>query len=289
MPSSPLKHLLGSRPHLRWWHWALLGLTLFCVVVLVIRQPLTRYATHRVLSSVPGWEADAADAHISFFPLVYTVTRLSLVPTDHTLPIFYIERMDTGVFWGDLLRGHLNAWANLEHLKMTFFIIPIVIPDIAAMLRQVMPIAIERMQLKNGEITVALRHSRSDDPNKPEGDGPQLWFHDLEATAEGLATRPELEHHATTLALRAIMAKTGTLSAFVTVDLLSPDAITFTGQLQLVGLHLSDLDSVLEPAGLKIAGTFDLQARFGCDHGKLTGALQPVLKNGKVEALGPDL
>lgn len=262
---------------------------LLWLVVLVVRQPLARYATHRALSSIPGWQADTSDAHISFFPLVYTVSRVHLVPEDKSLPIFYVERLDTGVFWGDLLRGHLNAWANLEHLKMTFFLIPIVIPDIAAMLRQVMPIAIQRLQLKNGEITVALRHSRSDDPEKPEGVGPQLWFHDLEATGEGLATRPELEHHATTLALRSTVAHSGTVSAFVTVDLLSPDALTFSGQLQLVGLHLSDLDSVLQPTGLKISGTFDLIARFGCDHGKLVGGLQPVLKNGAVKALSPDL
>jgi hypothetical protein len=289
MASNALKGFFLGLRSLRWWHWTLLGVALLWLVVLVVRQPLTRYATHRVLSSVPGWEADAGEAHLSFFPLVYTVTRVHLVPEDRTLPIFYIERLDTGVFWGDLLRGRLNGWANLEHLKMTFFLIPIVIPDIAAVLSQIMPLAIERMQLKDGEITVALRHTRSEDPTKPEGNGPQLWFHDLEATAEGLATRPELEHHATTLALRATMAHSGTVSAFVTVDLLSPEAITFSGQLQLLALRLSDLDAVLEPAGLKIGGTFDLLARFGCDHGKLTGALQPVLKNGSVQAIGPDL
>jgi hypothetical protein len=289
MPLSHVKRLFHPLRHLRWWHWTLLGLALACLVVLVVRQPLTRYATHRALYSIPGWEADAADAHISFFPLVYTVTQVHLVPVDKTLPIFYVERLDTGIFWGDLLHFRLNAWANLAHLKMTFFLIPIVIPDIAAMLQQVMPIAIERMQLKDGEITVALRHSRSDDPEKPEGDGPQLWFHNIEATAEGLATRPELEHHATTLAIRGTMAHSGTVSAFVTVDLLSPEAITFTGQLQLVGLHLSDLDSVLASTGLKMTGTFDMLARFGCDHGKLTGGLQPVLKNGNIQAIGPDL
>jgi hypothetical protein len=289
MPFNPVKSLVRPLRHLRWWHWTLLGLAMLCLVVFVVRQPLTRYATHRVLSSIPGWEADAADAHISFFPLMYSVTRVHLEPVDKTLPIFYVERLDTGIFWGDLLHWRLNAWANIEHLKMTFFLIPIVIPDIAAMLQRVMPLAIERMQLKDGEITVALRHSRSDDPEKPEGDGPQLWFHNIEATAEGLATRPELEHHATTLALRATMAHSGTVSAFVTVDLLSPEVISFSGQLQLVGLHLSDLDSVLESTGLKMTGTFDMLARFGCDHGKLTGALQPVLKNGNVQSIGPDL
>jgi hypothetical protein len=289
VPSPKLTKLLALRQHLRWWHWTLLSVCLFCLLVLAVRQPLARYATHRALSSIPGWEADAGDAHISFFPLVYTVTRLHLVPEDKSLPIFYVERMDTGVFWGDLLKGHVNGWANVEHAKMTFFLIPIVIPDIAAVLRQLTPLAIQRIQLKDGEITVAFRHQRSDDAEKPEGSGPQLWFHDIEATMEGLATRPELEHHATTLALRSTLAHSATLSAFVTVDLLSPDAITFSGQLQLLGLKLSDLDSVLAATGLKISGTFDMQARFGCDHGALVGALQPVLKNGAVQSLAPDL
>lgn len=282
------KRLALLRPR-RWWHWTLLGVAVLCLAVAVIRQPLTRYETHKALDSIPGWEADAGDAHISFFPLVYSISRVHLVPADPTLPILYIERMDSGVFWGDLLHGRLNAWSKLEHVKMTFFLIPIVIPDIAAILQRVQPIAIERMQLKDGEITVALRHSRSDDPQKPEGNGPQLWFHDLEATVEGLATRPELEKHATTLALRARMANSGELSAFVTVDLLSPGAITFSGQLQLVGLNLADMDSVLGPSGIKIRGTFDLLARFGCKQGALTGALQPVLKNGEVDTLSKDV
>ncbi|MGO8969754.1 MAG: hypothetical protein ACLQDQ_09290 [Myxococcaceae bacterium] len=274
---------------LRWWHWALLGLTIAWLAILAVRQPLTRYATHRALRAIPGWEADAADARLGFFPLVYTVTGVHLVPEDRSLPVFYIERMDTGVFWGDLLRRRLNGWANLDRVKMTFFLIPIHIPDLAAMLQKVMPLAIERMQCKASEITIALRHTRSGDPEKPEGDGPQLWFHDLEATVEGLATRPELQPHATTLALRATMASTGKLSAFVTVDLLTPGANTFTGQLGLVGLKLADLDSVLGPSGFRLSGTFDLKARFGVDHGKLSGALEPVLKHGQVEALGGDL
>jgi hypothetical protein len=288
MPTPLKKRLALLRPR-RWWHWTLLALGVLCVAVAVLRQPLTRYETRKALHSIPGWEGDAGDAHLSFFPLVYSISRVHLVPEDRSLPILYIERMDSGVYWGDLLRGRLNAWSKLEHVKMTFFIIPIVIPDIAAILRQVMPVAIERMQLKDGEITVALRHSRSDDPEKPEGTGPQLWFHDIEATVEGLATRPELEHHASTLALRAVMASSGTLAAFVTVDLLSPEAITFSGQLQLTGLNLADMDSVLKPAGITIRGTFDLLARFGCKQGMLVGALQPVLKNGEVDALGPDV
>jgi hypothetical protein len=289
MRTSRLAKARAAFHHLRWWHWTLVAVGALWLTGLLVRQPLTRFATHRALGAIPGWQADAADAHLSFFPLVYSVSRLHFVPEDRSLPILYIERADTGLFWGDLLRGRLNSWANLERVKMTFFLIPIHIPDLAAMLQKVMPLAIARVQCKHGEVTVAFRHSRSADPEKPEGDGPQLWFHDLEATVEGLATRPELEPHATTLALRSTMARTGNLSAFVTVDLLTPGAITFSGQLELDRLHLADLDSVLAPSGLKLGGTFDLKARFGVDHGKLTGALEPVLKHGFVEALGGEL
>ncbi len=290
MQTSPLaKRTWEVLRHLRWWHWCLFAVGVLWLTVLLVREPLTRYATHKAFGAIPGWEAEVADAHLSFFPLVYSVSGLHLVPEDKSLPIFYVKRLDTGVFWGDLLRERLNAWANLDRVKMTFFLIPIHIPDLAAVLQKVMPLSIERMQCKHGEITVAFRHSRSDDPEKPEGEGPQLWFHDLEATLEGLATRPELEPHATTLALRSTMARTGKVSAFVTVDLLTHGAITFSGQLRLVDLNLADLDSVLAPAGLRLAGTFDLKARFGVDHGELTGALEPVLKHGHVEALGGDL
>src|SRR5208283_5350733 len=97
----------------RWWQWTLVVLGILCLTVFLVRQPLTRYATHRALKSIPGWEADASEAHLSFFPLRYTVSQLHLVPDDKSLPIFYVERLDTGVFWGDLLRGRVNAWANL--------------------------------------------------------------------------------------------------------------------------------------------------------------------------------
>jgi hypothetical protein len=289
MKPGPAKKAVAFLARLRWWQWTLVGLAVLCLVIALVRQPLTLHATNRALAGAPGWKGSVADARIGFFPLVYTLKDLNLVPEDPTLPILYVERIDAGLFWGDLLRARLRGWAKLDHAKMTFFLIPIVVPDIAALLQQIMPLAIDRMQLKRGEITVALRHSRSDDPEKPEGTGPVLWFHDLEAAAEGLVTRPELEKQATTLALRATMAHSGTLAAFVTVDLLAQPLLSFSGQIELRGLHLSDLDPLLRPQGLKIGGTFDLLARFGCEKGKLTGALQPLLKNGQVEAIGPDL
>lgn len=212
----PWLRFLGSRlASFRWWQWTLFTVGIICLVVALVRQPVTRYLTRRSLAKLTGWKGSVADARISFFPRVYTATELTLVPEDRSLPMLYVKRIDTGLFWGDLVRGRLNGWSNLEHAKVTFFLIPIVIPDIAAMLQRVIPLAIERLQLKGGEITIVFRKSRSNDPQQPEGTGPQLWFHDIEATVEGLATRTALERRATTLALRATMAHSGTLTAFV--------------------------------------------------------------------------
>lgn len=289
MKANARKKAIPMRGRFRWWHWTLLSLGVLFVALAAARQPLTRYATRRALAGLPGWTGTVADARVTFFPLVFTVTDLTLVPDDRSLPIFYVGRLDSGLFWGDLLRGRLNAWGKLDRAKMTFLLIPIVIPDIAALLQQILPFAIERLQLKRGEITIALRKSRSDDPDRPEGKGPQIWFHDMEASIEGLATRTELEQHATTVTIRATVAHSGTFQAFVTADLLATDMLSFTGQLELRGLQLTDLDTLLRPAGLKISGTFDLLARFGIERGTLTGALQPVLKNGHVEAISGDL
>ena len=275
--------------HRAWGRWLLAFIAVLCVVVGVLRQPLTRSATRRSLSKIEGYQADFLDARISFLPLSYTVTRLKLVPDDTSLPIFYIERLHTGLFFRDLLRGRLRAWANVDHAKMTFFLIPIVIPDIAAILRRLMPFEVSRAQLKDGEVTVVLRHQRVADENRPEGRGPQLWFHGIEATIEGMSTRAELAEGATTLALRCAMQHSGRLDVFVTVDLLASKGLTFSGQADLRGLDLRDMEPVLARAGVKASGTFDLLARFSSKDRRLNGGLQPVLKNGKVESLGEDL
>jgi hypothetical protein len=99
-------------------------LALLCLAVAVIRQPVTRWATRRSLDKMQGYRGDFLDARISFLPLSYTITRLKLVPDDTSLPTFYVERLQSGLFARDLIRGRLRAWANVERAKMTFFLIP---------------------------------------------------------------------------------------------------------------------------------------------------------------------
>jgi hypothetical protein len=169
-----------KRWHQSVWMRVVTVLALLCLAVAVIRQPVTRWATRRSLDKMQGYRGDFLDARISFLPLSYTITRLKLVPDDTSLPTFYVERLQSGLFARDLIRGRLRAWANVERAKMTFFLIPIVIPDIAAILRQLIPFEVSRAQLKDGEVTVALRHHRVGDERRPEGKGPQLWFHDIE-------------------------------------------------------------------------------------------------------------
>jgi hypothetical protein len=54
-----------------------------------------------------------------------------------------------------------------------------------------MPFEVSRAQLKDGEVTVSSGTNGS--PTKiGRRKGPQLWFHAIEATIEGMSTRAEL-------------------------------------------------------------------------------------------------
>ena len=267
----------------------LIAFVLVIGLLAIFKHAIVRYATHRALAAVPGWKAEAGDANLSLFPLMYSVTDVNMVPDDETLPIFYVGDLQTGLFWKDLIRGRVNAWCNIDRAKMTFFLIKITIPDIAEILQNLLPFQVQRVQLKQGEITIVFRHTRHQDLKHPEGDGPQIWFHDIEASMEGIASRVGLEKQVTTLALRSKLQRSGELNVFVTADLLATDQLSFTGQMELRGLHLSDIDRELKPIGLKVDGTFDMLARFGVDHGNLKGAVQPFIKNGHVEAVQEDL
>ena len=66
MGTSRLAKVRAAFHHLRWWHWTLVAVGALWLTALLVRQPLTRFATHRALGAIPGWQTDAADAHISF-------------------------------------------------------------------------------------------------------------------------------------------------------------------------------------------------------------------------------
>jgi hypothetical protein len=287
------------RWYFRWWAWTLWAFLLVVVAFAIALQPIARYATRRALASVPGYVGSFDDAHVSIIPLEYRVTKLKLEPRDRSRPTVYAEDTVAGLDWKWLLRGRLRAAASVykgnlvlreakgksstEH-----------VPDLSRIFKRITPGMLHRVQLRSSELTYIFRNEKDVEGKQQQAaEGrstvPKLWIHDVEATIENLATRPELAEGATTFAMTAVLNKSGKTTLFATADPLAK-GITFAGQMAIKGFDLKDaynlVDSKSDIAFGK--GRLDLLARFGCRSGELTGAVQPVIQDAEVKAAKED-
>lgn len=288
------------RWYFRWWAWVLWGLLLVTVAFAIAIQPLARYATRRALSSVPGYVGSFDEAHVSIIPLEYRVTKLKLEPRDRSRPTLYSENTVLGLDWKWLLRGKVRASASAYKFNLVLREAKGKsstehIPDLSDIFKHIAPAQLHRLQFRSSELTYIFRNEKSEkgkEQQAAEGRStiPKLWIHDVEATIENLATRQEYAEGATTFAATATLNKSGKTTLFATADPLA-NGITFAGQMAIKDFDLKDaynlVDSKSDIAFGK--GTLDLLARFGCKAGKLTGAVQPVIKNAEVKAAQNDL
>jgi hypothetical protein len=288
----------ASKAHwyFRWWSWTALGAVILFVGIYFGIQPLARYATHRALDSVQGYFGSFQDVHVSILPLQYEVTHLKLEPTaDKSRPLIYAETTDARIDWKWLLHGKVRLTASVYKANVVLYeakgkAATQNLPDLAATMTKILPGQLHRLQLRDSEITYIFHNEKSEaGQEKQASEGrstvPKLWIHELEATVENLATRPELAEGATTVVAAAQLNNSGSISLFATADPLAKQ-LTFAGQFSLQDMKLVDaynlIDSKTDLAFTK--GTLDLLTRFGCDKGHLTGAVQPVLKNVEVQA-----
>jgi hypothetical protein len=288
------------RWYFRWWAWAILGVGVIYLGLYFGLQPLARYATRRALDSVSGYVGSFENVHVSLVPLRYSVTRLKLEPTDKSRPLIYAENIGAGIDWRWLLHGKLRLAASVYKANLVLRetggkAATQNLPDLASTFTKILPGQLHRLQLRDSEVTYIFHNEKSaEGQEKQASQGrstvPKLWIHELEATVENLATRPELAEGTTTFAAAAKLNNSGTLSLFATADPFAK-VLTFAGQFSLEGMQLADaynlIDSKSDLAFTK--GTLDLLARFGCDKGQLRGAIQPVLKNAEVKSTGDDL
>jgi len=287
------------RWYFRWWAWVLWSFLLMVVAFAIAIQPLARYATRRTLASISGYVGSFEDAHVSIIPLEYRVTKLKLEPRDRSRPTLYAQDTVAGLDWKWLLRGKLRAAASIYKGNLVLRETKgkagtATIPDLSKIVTQLAPAQLHRVQVRSSEFTYIFRNEKDEkgkEQQAAEGRStiPKLWIHDVEATIENLATRPEYAEGATTFAMTAVLNKSGKTTLFATADPLAK-GITFAGQMAIEGFDLKDaynlVDSKSDIAFGK--GTLDLLARFGCKAGKLTGAVQPVIKNAEVKAAKED-
>jgi hypothetical protein len=197
------EHAQRRRWYFRWWAWVLGALLLVTVAFVIALQPLARYATRRALASVPGYVGSFEDAHVSIIPLLqYEVTKLKLEPSDRSRPTLYAEDMVASLDWKWLLRrknprrglgvqgesrpprgqgegGHRHHPRPLQHhhSPRAGSAAPGAGPPLGVHLR------LSQREGREGQGAAGCRGAEH---------VPKLWIHDVEATIENLATRPEL-------------------------------------------------------------------------------------------------
>jgi hypothetical protein len=275
----------------RGFHWkrlwaAILIPAALLLVVFVAFDPIVEWRTREALKMFEGYTVTFEDASLQPTKLNYGLTRLKILKDSaggDREPFFYVEKLELSVYWKELLRGHIVARMDLNDPKLSLITaktksaeqLEPEIPDFSEKLKAALPITVDRVQVKNGELKFI---------DKTEPDFPKIWLHGLDATLENLATRAALARgEPTTLAVSATAQKTAELSAWISADPLSK-GLYFAGRVQIAKLELNEFQQIMaSKSGLQVEkGTLELFAEFDCRDGHLTGGVKPVIKNASV-------
>ncbi|BDG08398.1 DUF748 domain-containing protein [Anaeromyxobacter paludicola] len=276
----------GHRTRRRGWLIALGVLVLLLVAGRVALNPLAAARVRHQLSQLRGMTVTFSDLSLSVFRLHADIRDLKIVKRSAggaAKPILYVRDLSAGLYWRQLFHGHVVGWATFERPKVNLIAAKsksqqqTEFPDIAAQLQKLSAFRLDRLEVKDGELTFT---------DATEAERAELWLHGVALTVENVATRPALQRGSpTVLAMSGTLQRTGQLSVYASADPLAK-GLTFAGQARLTGLDLRELASFLAAkSGLEPAkGTLDLSVRFAAESGKITGGLRPVLKDPSVKA-----
>jgi hypothetical protein len=277
----------------RWWLVALIVFVALVVAVRLIADPLVTRQLRRALNHADGIRGRVGAVHVTFFPPGVSLRELKLIALpggDWDRPLLYVETAHASLLGRSLLRGHLEARAEIDGPKLIVeapaphpSTTPAEIPidrRLGATLHGMVPGRLDRLDVHDGEILIVTRvgHRR-----------PELWIHGIEVTLSDLATRRKLEgDDGARLQLDAVVQKTGAVHVDVALEPLAP-RLTFAGKASLRHLHTADLYAFLDAAEHLQApeGTIDLFVDLRCRAGALTGGVKPLFKDVKVFPADP--
>lgn len=240
------------------------------------------------LDKLTGYTVSFSDVELKPFKLSTTIRDLKVVKETAggaQQPVFSAAEVQGGLSFRRLLHGHWVLKSVVE--KPVVFLIASKekaerqiepeTPNLAQVLKEMVPFKIDHVQVRGGDITFI-------DKTVPEL--PRIRLTELDATLENLASRPALASgEPTTLALSALLQRSGRLTVFFTADPLA-QGLYFAGRADLKGLELRELREVIAAeSGLKPKqGTLDLYVEMTAKNGQLRGGIKPLLKNASVEA-----
>jgi hypothetical protein len=280
-----------ARPRRRRWPRrlaiALAALLALGVALHFALDPIVTWRTRLVLNGLEGYRGRFNDVHVSLKDLSYRIDDLRLEKLSaggKALPFFEVRRAEVGLYWKELLHGHVVGGMKFQRPKLNLIAAKEkkdqqgdAAQEAGHQLTKLAPIRVDRFEVQDGEVLFLDRTSER---------SARLWLHGIEATLENFATRPALARgEPTVLALRGTLQRTGKVSVFATSDPLAKK-VTFAGQAELTGLHFAELGEIIAAkAGIApTKGILDMRARFVAHDGAITGGVRPILKDASVEA-----
>ncbi|HEY1087240.1 MAG TPA: DUF748 domain-containing protein [Archangium sp.] len=271
----------------RYWVPPLVILALFFLVFYGL-DPLVEWKTRESMKLFePRYQVTFEDASLQPTKLNYVLKGLKITRQSaggDQLPYVQIERVEGGVFWRELLHGHVVGRAEITAPRLNLIAakqeeeqqLDPKIPDLAEKLEKLIPLKVDRIQVRDAAMLFT---------DKTNEELPQVWVHDVDLTVENLATRAALARgEPTTVAISGTLQESGALSVFLTADPLAK-GLFFAGRASVTDFQLADLSKAMAAeTGLKATeGTLDLYAEFDCRAGKVRGGVKPVLKNVEFE------
>jgi Domain of Unknown Function (DUF748) len=256
-------------------------LALLLVAVRAALDPLVTWRTRKILAGMEGMRGRFQDVEVSVHDLSYAIWGLrieKLGAGGAALPYFQVQRARFGLYFKELVRGHVVAAVDLDKPKLTLVSAKREeqgieeAPEVGWGLEALAPFRLDRVQVKDGELLWV-------DASEPER--PELWLHRIEGTLENFATRKALsKNEPTVLAARGVLQRSGAVSVFATADPLAKK-LTFAGQGRLEGLKLPELATLVgSKSGIAPdQGELDMSIRFRAEDGRLSGGVRPILKN----------
>lgn len=270
---------------------------LLAAAFIAVRPMVTRRTRDALANDLPGMVGTFSRVELSLLHLSYTMHGLDVERVDRKgghVPFFKAERFEAGLYWREILRGHLVGTVRVDHPILVLYATgkkeptqpssrtPEAPEDVGKVLQRFVPFRLDRAAVRGGELVWI-------DAQVPER--PELRFHRIEGTLENFATHAALSRgEPSTLALSAKVEQSGQLSLYASADPLAK-GLTFAGQARLQGLELKQIAPLLSATtDLKAKkGTLDVSARFKCVDGQLTGGVRPVLRNPEIEQAKPGL
>ena len=276
----------ARRKHHGGWSIALGVVLAIVVVIRLILDPIAAHYTRKELNASDSMRGDFDRVHITVLPPGYEIHQLKIderVDPGWKHPLFYAERVKASVDLRGLLHGRLAAHARIDAPKIIYSerkktekkttTAP---PDLAPMLRKVLPARVDRIQIRDGEVLFR---------DLVDTGQPELWVHDIEVSVEDLATRRELSNgEPATVSASAVLGRSGQATMFVSANPFARP-LAFAGRAEVRGWRITELYDLVEPQ-TKLQpskGTLDVFIEFKSREGRISGGVKPVLKNAEVK------